>query len=423
MESSDVSRTYKDGVLSITAISPVNIALIKYWGKVEEKYIIPLNNSLSITLSTDDLCSTTCVSMSKAFKENSLVLNGEDSKFTDRIKNMLDTIQAYIPQEGITVKDEDGVQHVIDKSDLVAMKLRIVSDNNFPTASGVASSSSGLSCLALCLAKIYGLDFDFSEISRLARLGSGSASRSLFGGFVEWERGFKDFKELDEDIKTVDKGSKAIQVCTQSHWPDICCFIMVADSEKKKVSSTKGMKDSVDTSEFLKHRENVIVPRQLERIKKALNEKDWPLLAEVTMQESNNLHAVCLDTYPPIFYMNSTTKSLISMIHDLNSTHSEPVAAYTVDAGANCFVVTKREYAKFILNTVVEASGIKSEDLNESAHNHLNDASVKEFTPDKKVASIIDEYKGKINLNRIIATKVGEGVKFIKNESKLMAKL
>ena len=102
------------------------------------------------------------------------------------------------------------------------MKLKVVSVNDFPTASGVASSSSGLSCLALCLSKIYGLDFGLEEISRLARLGSGSACRSLFGGFVEWQRGFEDLKELQDDIEGVHTRSKAVQVCEKAHWPDIC---------------------------------------------------------------------------------------------------------------------------------------------------------------------------------------------------------
>lgn len=189
---------------------------------------------------------------------------------------------------------------------------------------------------------------------------------------------------------------------------------MVADSEKKKVSSTKGMKDSIDTSEFLKHREKVVVPKQLSLIKEALHSKDWPALAKIIMQESNSLHSVCLDTYPPIFYQNETTKSLISMIHDLNNAHSEPVAAYTVDAGANCFVITKKEYAKFILSTVIEVSGLDKEALNESAHGHLADLTTPEVDIEQtKYESIVSEYSGNIKLNRIIATKVGEGVKFI----------
>ena len=187
---------------------------------------------------------------------------------------------------------------------------------------------------------------------------------------------------------------------------------MVADSEKKKVSSTKGMKDSIDTSEFLKHREKEVVPKQMAAIKEALHSKDWPKLVKIIMQESNSLHSVCLDTYPPIFYMNETTKNLISLIHDLNDAHSEPVAAYTVDAGANCFVITKKEYAKFILSTVISLSSLPASMVNSTGNEHLSSDNNFSLESDK-LEPIMNEYKDQIKLNRIIATKVGDGVKFI----------
>jgi diphosphomevalonate decarboxylase len=142
---------WEDNKLKITAISPINIALIKYWGKVNEELIIPLNSSLSITLSTDDLCSRTTVALSEDFEKDTLTLNGEEEEFSARIQRMVGVIKSAIPEGGV---EAEG-RHVT-KDELLKMKVSVVSENNFPTASGVASSSSGLSCLALCLARAYG---------------------------------------------------------------------------------------------------------------------------------------------------------------------------------------------------------------------------------------------------------------------------
>lgn len=202
MESNQDMPLWRDDKLEITAVSPINIALVKYWGKVDEERVIPLNSSLSMTLNTDDLCSTTTVYLSDEFEKDTLELNGEVEAFSERIKRIVKTIKAGIPPSGVQAlvkhwSGDDTGEHKIKKIarvDLLQMRIKVVSTNNFPTASGVASSSSGLSCLAYCLAKIYGVEMDLGEISRLARLGSGSACRSLYGGFVMWDRGFSSFE-------------------------------------------------------------------------------------------------------------------------------------------------------------------------------------------------------------------------------------
>ena len=121
------------------------------------------------------------------------------------------------------------------------------------------------------------------------------------------------------------------------------------------------MKNTTDTSELLKYRESVVVLKHMDMITTALNNKDWNTLCEVIMKESNSLHAVCLDTYPPNMYMNDTTKSIIELIHDLNKIHFEPVAAYTVDAGANCFLITKRGYLGYLLDSIKEVANLTDE--------------------------------------------------------------
>jgi diphosphomevalonate decarboxylase len=180
---------------------------------------------------------------------------------------------------------------------------------------------------------------------------------------------------------------------------------------KNKVSSTKGMKTTVDTSELLKHREKEVVPKHMKLIKEALDNKDWNALSEVIMKESNSLHSVCLDTYPPIFYMNDTTKSIISLVHDLNGFNYEPLAAYTVDAGANCFLITREKNLNFLLGTLQSISGLSDDKIKfsfakdvEPEHNQIEGT---------HITNLEQEYKDKIKLHQIIVTRVGKGVTIV----------
>lgn len=113
--------------------------------------------------------------------------------------------------------------------ELLAMKIHVVSENNFPTAAGLASSASGYACLVFTLAQLYGLKNQ--EISDIARMGSGSACRSIYGGFVQWHKGV----QLDG------KDSIAVPVAPASHWPELHVLILVVNDSKKKVGSTSGM--------------------------------------------------------------------------------------------------------------------------------------------------------------------------------------
>ncbi|CAI2370864.1 unnamed protein product [Moneuplotes crassus] len=418
MESSSDLPTWDGKILSLTAVSPINIALIKYWGKCDEIEIIPINSSLSITLNCDDLCSTTTVSLGESYEESELILNGKSEGFSDRIKRMLSFLTDSIPAEGAKAWDTvKGEEITIPKEDLLKMKVHVESTNNFPTASGVASSSSGLSCLALCLNKVYGCEMDLGECSRLARLGSGSACRSLFGGFVIWDKGFdltnfEDIRNITpEQVLEASKNSKAIQVKDESHWDEIALVICVATSEKKKIASTKGMKDSVDTSEFLAYRATNIVPKRLENITKAIEDKDWNTFTEIIIKESNSLHASCLDTYPPIFYMNETTKNLASLTHDINQNFYEPVAAYTVDAGANCFLITKKKHLNYLIDLVSDVAGLDDSKIKfnfkdeiETEHNQIDG---------DLISKTLDPYRGKIELQQLIVTRVGKGCHFV----------
>ena len=324
---------------------------------------------------------------------------------------MLSTIKQSVAETLEAVDSSTGERIVFSKEDLLGMSLKIVSNNNFPTASGVASSSSGLSCLAMCLSRIYGWGLDKTEISRLARMGSGSACRSLFGGFVMWDRGFEDIKELETDKAKVDKQSRAIQLFDELHWPDLCCLICIADDKRKDMPSTDGMKTTVETSPFIQLREKEVVPKHIREIKIALEEKNWSNLAEIIMRESNSLHSVWLDTFPPIFYMNETTKAIISLVHELNRHHSEPVAAYTVDAGANWFLITKQAYVDSLLKILMQLANLTSEDVNN--YSLVESQNYEVFKSSEELESKLNSrFKDRIQLKRIIVTKVGHGISF-----------
>lgn len=221
------------------------------------------------------------------------------------------------------------------------MGLHICSENNFPTAAGLASSASGFACLVACLAKVFELEMTPSELSVIARQGSGSACRSLFGGFVAWEMGSK------ED----GSDSLAVQIDPLEHWPDLHAIICVVSDAKKGVGSTLGMQNTVKTSPLLKERINGVQSR-MEGITKAIHDKDFESFADITMRDSNQFHAVCLDTHPPIFYLNDVSRGIIALVHELNRASGKTIAAYTFDAGPNAVLYLPKENVKAVLEIV-----------------------------------------------------------------------
>lgn len=224
--------------------------------------------------------------------------------------------------------------------------LHIASYNNFPTAAGLASSASGLAALVASLAQLYSLPQSASELSRIARQGSGSACRSLFGGYVAWRAGER------ED----GSDSLAEQVATREHWPEMHAIICVVSDAKKGTSSTSGMQRTVQTSTLLQHRIKSVVSERMDAIELAIKEKNFPEFAKLTMRDSNSFHAVCLDTEPPIFYLNDVSKSIISLVEELNraslAAGGNIIAAYTFDAGPNAVIYTLEKDVATILALV-----------------------------------------------------------------------
>ena len=166
----------------VTVTAPVNIAAIKYWGKRDSKLIIPVNDSLSFTLSQDDMCATTTAMLlpqsSPGAPPVKMWLNGEPVSVEDspRVAAVIRSVKDLAESEKC-------------KKEGLELPLRIASVNNFPTAAGLASSAAGYAALAAAVAAVYGVEESGTELSKIARIGSGSACRSVFGGFVKWSAG------------------------------------------------------------------------------------------------------------------------------------------------------------------------------------------------------------------------------------------
>jgi hypothetical protein len=159
--------------------------------------------------------------------------------------------------------------------------------------------------------------------------------------------------------------SKAEQICDESHWPEMRALICVVSDDKKDTSSTAGMGTSVATSQLLAHRATAVVPQRMADMVKACKEKDFDSFAKITMQDSNQFHATCLDTYPPIFYMNDVSRSIIRVVTIFNKDKIR--AAYTFDAGPNAVMYVLEK-------DVVELTALLLRYYPKFGQNYLNDA-------------------------------------------------
>eukprot|EP00252_Welwitschia_mirabilis_P026249 TRINITY_DN8527_c0_g1_i1.p1 TRINITY_DN8527_c0_g1~~TRINITY_DN8527_c0_g1_i1.p1 ORF type:complete len:423 (-),score=88.67 TRINITY_DN8527_c0_g1_i1:112-1380(-) len=331
----------KSWVYMVTARAPTNIAVVKYWGKRDEQLILPINDNISVTLDPDHLSATTTVAVSPSFKSDKMWLNGQEVSLDgDRYQKCLREIrsrgQEVVNQKtGITIKKEDWQR----------LHLHISSRNNFPTAAGLASSAAGFACLVFALANLMNVDETYEgELSGIARQGSGSACRSLYGGFVKWKMG------MDND----GRDSIAVQLQHEKHWEGLTVLVAVVSSKQKETSSTSGMRESVQTSELLQHRAEALVPKRILKMEEAIAKCDFESFARITCADSNQFHAICLDTTPPIFYMNDTSHMIINCIEKWNRYEGKPQVAYTFDAGPNAVMFApNRKVAGLLLQRLL----------------------------------------------------------------------
>lgn len=311
--------------MQATAKAHTNIALIKYWGKRDEALILPTNNSLSLTL--DGFYTTTTVHFQEDLNADQFYLNNEkiDDIQLKRVTSFLDL-----------VRDLAG------KKDLFA---RVDSINHVPTAAGFASSASGFAALAASASRALGMNLTDQELSRLTRQGSGSACRSIYGGFAEWKKG----------SRADGADSFAVPIAPQTHW-DIRVGAVVLSKTKKDVSSRVGMKRTVDTSPFFQSWVDSI-PNDLKIIKEGIETRDFEKVGGVAEANCLKMHATTLGANPPFTYFHDTTLSVMHAIQDMRK---EGIPAYfTIDAGPNVKVLYLPEYEEIIQKKLQAIPGVQ----------------------------------------------------------------
>jgi len=316
-------------VLAVGVESPTNIALIKYWGKHPkyEHLLIPTKSSISFTIA--GLHAKTLLKVESGKREITFHLNGKKIKET---QSEFDYVRDFFDKISGTYKFANDYRYEIS------------SENDFPTASGFASSAAGFSALALAFAKAMAKldrlpELNERQLSVLARLGSGSAARSVpsRGGLVIWHRGF-DNAGSEAEVSDL---SYAETLYEPSYFDGLSVIYAKVESEReKKTKSRAGMRESVrsvyDYWQWVDYEEKTLLPAMLN----AVREKDWVQMFKLTKQASNNFHAVCWRTDPPIIYLNDKSTEIISTIQPL------AYAAYTFDAGPNAVVFALRRQAE-----------------------------------------------------------------------------
>ena len=288
-----------------TAKAHTNIALVKYWGKKDQELIIPQTDSLSLTL--NEFYTTTTVSFD----------------------NHLTSDLVAIDQQTLSKQAAKKVIHVLDiVRQLSGLKAfaRVESINHVPTAAGLASSASAFAALAGAASAAAGLNLSGRDLSRLARRGSGSATRSIYGGLVEWQKG------------TDDTSSFAQPILENVDFP-IEMLAVLVDTKKKKVSSRSGMQSSVETSPYYDAWRQVVANDMI-AIKQAIKAKDIDQIGHIAEENALRMHALTFSADPGFTYFNGETLTIIKAVEDLRNQGVN--CYYTMDAGPNVKVIYDR---------------------------------------------------------------------------------
>ncbi|HEM3485041.1 TPA: diphosphomevalonate decarboxylase [Streptococcus suis] len=281
-----------------------NIALIKYWGKRDKELFLPMNSSLSLTL--DAFYTDTKVVFDPELTADEFYLNGilQKEKEILKISQFLDLFCEYIGERAFA---------------------RVESLNFVPTAAGLASSASAFAALALATATALDLDLSPATLSTLARRGSGSSTRSLFGGFVEWDMGTGSEDSMAHPIDDAD-------------W-DIAMVVLAVNTGPKKIASREGMDHTVATSPF--YAAWVETAKQdLVDIKAAIANRDFEKLGQITEHNGMKMHATTLSANPPFTYWSAD--SLVAQEAVRQVREESGLSAYmTMDAGPNVKVLCR----------------------------------------------------------------------------------
>jgi len=273
-------------------------------------------------MNLSNLLTTTTVEFSSKYKSDEILINNKiDEKENKRVENFLNKVRQMA------------------KSNL---RAKVVSENNFPKSGGLASSASGFAALTVAATASIGLNLSKEELSILARIGSGSACRSIPHGFVEWFEGNDSQSSFAQSIHPAD------------YW-NILDIIVIFQKGDKKITSTDGQK-LVKTSLFFKERLNNI-KNKIENIKELIKQKDFINFGELVEKEALELHAIMLTSDPPILYLQPKSIEIIQAVWQWRS---EGLSVYfTIDAGPNIHLICQEKDQKQLVDKLQKIKGIK----------------------------------------------------------------
>jgi diphosphomevalonate decarboxylase len=309
--------------------APSNIAFVKYWGARDLERAIPNNASISMTLAE---CRSLCT---VDFREgetgdDEVWLVGEDgsrqrpdARFSARTSRHLSTLRALAGKDG---------------------RFVVGTRNTFPSAAGIASSASGFAALTVTgLAALGREGLSSRELSSLARLsGSGSAARSVLGGYVEWPRG------------TTDDECFAYTLADAAHW-DLRDVVVVVESEAKKVASRDGHALAATSPHYARRQE--LLPERLAVVHEAIRDRDLERLGPIVEVEGIELHLIAMSSQPPVYYWNGSTIDVLARVRELRA--SGVSAWSTMDAGANVHVICEGKDEPAVVQAMSEVPGVE----------------------------------------------------------------
>jgi diphosphomevalonate decarboxylase len=303
---------------TVTALAHPNIAFIKYWGNRNPVLRLPENGSISMNLAS--LSTQTTVRFDDSLKADSLLLNGVTAR-----PAQLQRVSAFLD----LLREVGGTRAVVE------------STNNFPSGAGIASSSSAFAALALAASRAIGFELDERGLSRLARSGSGSASRSVPPGFVEWF------------ASDMDEGSFAQSIAPVDHW-DLFDTIAVISEEHKTTGSTEGHA-LADTSPLQAARVGG-ADKRLDDCRAAIMARDFERFAAVVEADCHLMHAVMMTSKPALHYWLPGSLGVMDAVRSWRQQGWE--VCYTLDAGPNVHVLSTAKEAASLAKQVAELPGV-----------------------------------------------------------------
>lgn len=294
-------------MMKITVEANSNIALTKYWGKKNDELKTPHNSNTSVTL--DGLKTITTVEFGEKYEKDIFIL--DDVEFRSGQSEYDDVVKQL---------------NIIRKKANINLNAKVASKNYFPTAAGFASSASGLAALTFAASKAAGLNIDTKELSILARMGSGSASRSLIDGFAIWHKGEKE-----------DGGdSFAEAIAGKEHWPEFRILACVISKKQKKVKSRAGMKQSVNTSPIFDIWRTQ-ADNDAKKMVSLIKEKNFEELGKLAQKNCILMHACAMTTDPTIMYWQAGTMEIIHKVIEMQE--SGVKAYFTIDGGPQVKII------------------------------------------------------------------------------------